>query len=263
MILKVLFLFIVYEMQFAKRVGIFSLALLGGTLLLSYVDYLYASLVQTYWVYNSINQTREVASEEEYLTHPGQVSFGTKFDFFSDFSFQKFLDSSHTLSDFYVPSDLQSIHSDFLFNSASKYQLRNEAAEKFSHMAWEFSHAFDFKARLSITSSYRSSAFQRKLASSCSITRCAEAGTSEHEAGLAIDLGVNGGNILAAGEKYYQWLADNAHLHGFHQSYQKGIEIDGKIVEPWHWRYVGVELATLLYQNQQSFTEYFYSHSDL
>jgi D-alanyl-D-alanine carboxypeptidase len=70
---------------------------------------------------------------------------------------------------------------------------------------------------------------------------------------------VNGGNILGNNRKYYQWLTDNAHFRGFHNTYQKGIEIDGKMVEPWHWRYVGVELATYLHDSGQTFAEYFYS----
>ena len=32
------------------------------------------------------------------------------------------------------------------------------------------------------------------------------------------------------------------------------------MVEPWHRRYLGVELATKLYERQQSFTEYFYEN---
>jgi D-alanyl-D-alanine carboxypeptidase len=72
-------------------------------------------------------------------------------------------------------------------------------------------------------------------------------------------LGVNGGNILGKGGKYYQWMAQNAHLYGFHNTYQKGIAIDGKMVEPWHWRYVGIALATHLYDSKQTLAEYFYS----
>jgi hypothetical protein len=56
-------------------------------------------------------------------------------------------------------------------------------------------------------------------------------------------------------------LQENAYKRGFHQTYQKGADIDGKMVEPWHWRYLGVELATELYEKKLSFGERFYSQS--
>jgi LAS superfamily LD-carboxypeptidase LdcB len=73
-----------------------------------------------------------------------------------------------------------------------------------------------------------------------------------------LDLWVNGGNIKAWSGKYYQRLVDNAHKYGFHNSYQKWMEVDGKIIEPWHWRYVWVDLATYLHEHNQTFAEYFY-----
>jgi hypothetical protein len=38
------------------------------------------------------------------------------------------------------------------------------------------------------------------------------------------------------------------------------MEVDGKIIEPWHWRYVGKELATILHNNNKTFAEYFYEN---
>jgi LAS superfamily LD-carboxypeptidase LdcB len=113
---------------------------------------------------------------------------------------------------------------------------------------------------LTINSARRSQAYQRKLAASCSTSRCATPWTSEHEAWLALDLWVNGWNIKAWSGKYYQWLMDNAHLYWFHNSYQKWMQVDGKMVEPRHWRYVWVDLATMLHDNNQTFAEYFYQN---
>ena len=180
-------------------------------------------------------------------------------DYFSDASLQKFLDSDHLLSQGYRPADLEPINSVFTFNDASHFRLRREAGIQFADMARAFSNAFDFKIKLSITSAWRSANFQRELVATCNSTRCADPGASEHEAGLALDLGVHGGNIMRNGGRYYDWLKENAHKRGFHQTYQKGIAVDGKIPEPRHWRYVGRELATLLYERDQSFAEYFYS----
>ena len=205
------------------------------------------------WIYNPISWFYEQKSEEEI-----QKDVIASLDYYSDASFQKFLDDNHSLSQGYEVNDIVKINSDFTSNKSSNFSLRKKAAEMFEWMARAFSNAFEFKARLTINSARRSQKFQYQLASNCSAWRCAKPGTSEHEAGLALDLWVNGGNIKAWSGKYYQRLVDNAHKYGFHNSYQKWMEVDGKIIEPWHWRYVWVNLATYLHEHNQTFAEYFY-----
>ena len=248
------------RMKITKSVLILSFFVLLGIGAFSYIDYLFASQEGIVREYNPISgywEPVENVSMKE-IIREGMVE-NSFFDFHSDSSFQKFLDDTHAMSTSYIPTDLVKIHSDFTFNKSSTYQLRQEAAEQFADMARAFSNAFDFKSRISITSAYRSSAFQKSLAKNCSTTRCATPGTSEHEAGLALDLGVNGGNILGNNGKYYQRLLDNAHEYGFHNTYQKGEEIDGKMVEPWHRRYVGKSLATYLHDSNQTIAEYYYT----
>lgn len=180
-------------------------------------------------------------------------------DLESDSSYQKFLDEKYPFQDTnYEPSDLVAIPSDFTFNAARKFQLRQEAWTQFADMAWHFRDHFKGKKRLSITSAYRSFKHQQQLLKSYCKNKqqCAEPGSSEHQAGLALDLGVNGGRLDKAS---LERLQENAHKRGFHQSYQKGKEIDGKMVEPRHWRYLGIELATELYEKKLSFTEWFYA----
>ena len=42
-----------------------------------------------------------------------------------------------------------------------------------------------------------------------------------------------------------RWLAENAHEYGFILRYPKGYKnVTGFQYEPWHFRYVGIELAT-------------------
>ena len=205
------------------------------------------------WIYNPISWFYEQKSEEDI-----QDEVIANMDYYSDASFQKFLDDKHPLSSKYEANDIVKINSDFTSNSSSNFKLRKKVAEMFEGMAWAFSNAFEFKAKLTINSAWRSQKYQRQLASNCSVWRCAKPGTSEHEAGLALDLWVNGWNIKAWSGKYYQWLVDNAYKYGFHNSYQKWMDVDGKIVEPWHWRYVWVELATYLHDHNRTFAEYFY-----
>ena len=90
-------------------------------------------------------------------------------------------------------------------------------------------------------------------------TYSARAGHSEHQTGLAVDVGSS--NNTFSGFKYtdeYDWVKDNAHLYGFIVRYEEGKEwITGYMAEAWHLRYVGVEAATYIYENDITFDEYY------
>lgn len=89
-------------------------------------------------------------------------------------------------------------------------------------------------------------------------TYSARAGYSEHQSGLAFDV-----NIISsafAGTPEAIWLADNCYRYGFILRYPQGKTNEtGYIYEPWHFRYVGVELAEKLYNggNWITMEEYF------
>ncbi len=56
----------------------------------------------------------------------------------------------------------------------------------------------------------------------------------------------------------YKWLVENAHKYGFIQRYPTDkINITGYDFESWHYRYVGVEAATYIYENGITFDEYY------
>lgn len=76
-------------------------------------------------------------------------------------------------------------------------------------------------------------------------TVSARPGFSEHQTGLAIDVGANGCNLdCFGGTSQYQWFQANAANYGFIQRYYKGFEsITGYASEEWHYRYVGVAIA--------------------
>ena len=82
----------------------------------------------------------------------------------------------------------------------------------------------------------------------------AHPGHSEHQTGLAVDISTVSQQCYLAecfiGMADGMWLADNAYKFGFHLRYPKGKEaITGYNFEPWHYRYVGVDLATALYKS--------------
>ena len=85
-------------------------------------------------------------------------------------------------------------------------------------------------------------------------------GTSEHQLGLAVDLvDVNNQVLDEQQEKTpaQKWLMANSWRYGFTLRYPNGkTEETGIIYEPWHYRYVGVELATELYEKNITLEAY-------
>jgi LAS superfamily LD-carboxypeptidase LdcB len=82
----------------------------------------------------------------------------------------------------------------------------------------------------------------------------ADQGYSEHQLGTAVDFSteaINGAYNSFANTPEYAWLLENAHRYGFVLSYPEGNAF--YIFEPWHWRFVGVELATYLNRNNLNF----------
>ena len=86
-------------------------------------------------------------------------------------------------------------------------------------------------------------------------TYSAKPGQSEHQTGLAFDVGAlddNYGNTAAG-----RWLSENAHKYGFIIRYMKGKEnITGYQYEPWHIRYVGETVAADIYSKGLTLEEY-------
>ena len=79
-------------------------------------------------------------------------------------------------------------------------------------------------------------------------TYSARAGHSEHQSGLAFD--VNTINDSFANTEEGKWLNDNCYKYGFILRYPNGKSDEtGYQYEPWHFRYVGVELAEKLYNS--------------
>lgn len=82
-------------------------------------------------------------------------------------------------------------------------------------------------------------------------------GTSEHNTGLCCDFNTVTSDF--ADTKMYTWLIEHCHEYGFVERYpQDKQDITGIIWEPWHYRYVSVEVATEMKQNGWCLEEYHY-----
>ena len=79
-------------------------------------------------------------------------------------------------------------------------------------------------------------------------TYSARPGHSEHQAGLAFDLNTITSSFAYTNEG--KWVNSNCYKYGLIIRYPKEKDsITGYMYEPWHLRYVGVDLATKLYNN--------------
>ncbi|MEK7461584.1 MAG: M15 family metallopeptidase [Patescibacteria group bacterium] len=77
----------------------------------------------------------------------------------------------------------------------------------------------------------------------------ADQGYSEHQLGTSVDFTTqNAGAVFShfSTEPAYEWLKENAYNYGFILSYPE--DNDYYKFEPWHWRFVGVELAKMLHR---------------
>lgn len=98
----------------------------------------------------------------------------------------------------------------------------------------------------------------RSQAEAVVLTYSARPGTSEHQTGLCVDMH----NLPAANQSFGnteagKWLAANAHRFGFILRFPEGKEsITGYTYEPWHFRFVGIKHASIIYEQGLCLEEY-------
>lgn len=124
------------------------------------------------------------------------------------------------------------------------------------------------KIFIKITSAFRSYDTQKLLfterekVSSNASMYLARPGYSEHQLGTAIDISGSSIEYGRATTKFENtiedlWLKDNAYKYGFIQSYGNGKEsITGYSYEPWHYRYIGIENAKYIKENNVTILEF-------
>lgn len=109
-----------------------------------------------------------------------------------------------------------------------------------------------------IASDYRGYELEEKMYDVGEIDSSAP-GTSEHQLGSAFDFFTEGNKYNEKFEKTseYQWLKENAYKYGFIERYPKEKEAKtNHKAEPWHFRFVGVENAKEIYENNLTLEDY-------
>ena len=181
-------------------------------------------------------------------------------DIDTDTSITRLVNKDHPISADYVP--------DLVTPDVTMYntqQVRREAAEPLKQM---FDAAKADGVNLMLISGYRSYTEQQSLwytyeekkgrAYANSID--AIPGMSEHQLGLGFDLGYADGTCQLKscfhGTKADTWLKENAYKYGFIQRYPYGKEkVTGYTYAAWHYRYLGVTEATMLYNSGKTMEE--------
>jgi D-alanyl-D-alanine carboxypeptidase len=149
----------------------------------------------------------------------------------------------------------------YTLNDGKQYLLAGVAYEKYLEM---WNAAKKEGLTMLVVSAYRTENYQRNLYNNKVRTSgkvyadnySARAGHSEHQTGLAIDIGSTRTSFEYTDE--FKWLQNHAHEYGFILRYPKGKEwITGYAYEPWHYRYVGVDAAKVIYEEGATYEEYY------
>lgn len=167
----------------------------------------------------------------------------------------------------YRPIDLEVIS--LMYANEEKY-LRKVAKEAFEKLSAD---AQLLGLSIVAVSAYRNYEYQSNLyqyyvetkgkeyADQCS----ARPGHSEHQSGLSLDVqGSNQDYDEFETSNEFTWMQEHAHDYGFILRYPKGKEtITGFKYEPWHYRYVGIDVATYIYEHNLTLEEYIANLSTL
>ena len=165
------------------------------------------------------------------------------------------------LNEHYTPASLATITPAF-WNETDRPELIFTQVWPFLNRLISDAHSAGIDLRVS--SSYRSFGTQADLKSTYKITYgsgankfSADQGYSEHQLGTTVDFmlpNLKGDYSKFGGTNAYTWLTNNAYRYGFILSYPKGNSYYQ--YEPWHWRFVGVALATKLHDQNIYFYDY-------
>lgn len=162
------------------------------------------------------------------------------------------------LNENYIPKPLIKIPKGYTYTKEGNYYFHGDV---WPHLKDLLDRARRDDIDIVVASAYRSFDTQEALKTSYVVQYgsganqfSADQGYSEHQLGTSIDFTTEEiGGVFSQFEdqEAYDWLLKNAHQYGFTLSYPEGNSYYK--FEPWHWRYVGLDLAKFLYNERLDF----------
>ena len=165
----------------------------------------------------------------------------------------------------FAPDDLVTISQTYSWGESGSQKVRKIVYEAFLDM-WNSANSEGYY--LMVNSSYRTYQDQESVYNNYRNTSgqtyadsiASRPGYSEHQTGLAIDIfsKTNTSSATFKDSAEAKWLKENAHKFGFILRYPEDKEnITGTTYEAWHYRYVGKDIATYIYEHDITFDEYY------
>lgn len=172
-----------------------------------------------------------------------------------------FINTNYRLSKTYLPKNLVPMKNvDFIKRENQTMMIDQETLNAYILL---FNDSILNNLELTVFSAYRSYEYQETLYNKDNNSFVAAPGASEHQSGLAIDISTLSKGLTNHFDNTLEsiWLESNAHKYGFIKRYPKDKEnITGYPYEPWHYRYVGIDVAKIIYENNLTLEEYFYQY---
>ena len=210
-------------------------------------------------------QNNKSLSSKEIVTN---VNSNLDYTFYKDYNMTDtskdtlmIVNKHYKLDNNYVPKNLVTIEPTYGY----QFEIRQDVYEAFKNM---YNAAKSDGISMFIVSPYRSYKLQTSIYNNYvaidginkADTYSARPGFSEHQSGLAVDLAPKAYMDLDTfvTSPSYNWMIENSYKYGFILRYPQNKEyITGYMYEPWHYRYVGVEAATIIKNEDLTFEEYY------
>ncbi len=164
------------------------------------------------------------------------------------------------LNENYKPASLSTINDEYIVNKKTVIEINSKVLPFLNDMI-QASASLGSTSTLRIESGYRSFEEQKNLKTTYKVLYgagankfSADQGYSEHQLGTTVDVSTEklGFKYTSFGDSpTYTWMKNHAHEYGFIISYPKGNT--HYQYEPWHWRFVGIKLATDLHDKNMNF----------
>lgn len=166
------------------------------------------------------------------------------------------------LNENYIPMRLSDIDAKYVQSPEKTLKFHSLVLPYLTKMLADEENTYASSTSLKVVSAYRSFDEQAGIKSAYALTYgtgankfSADQGYSEHQLGTTVDLTTPGQNppLTTSFENTvaYVWLINNAYRYGFIMSYPKSNTYYQ--YEPWHWRFVGIKLATYLHDQNKNF----------